>query len=140
MNQSSHVISYITLGVNDLNCMKDFYSGLGLTLHAQRQDKDYPYVMYKSGGLILALIPKDLLAKQSGCAIKNSETNKAMSLSINVTSKGKVDEYLVLAKRLNAQITREGFEPAWGGYCAYFKDPEGNLWEVVWNPKFNFES
>ena len=140
MNQSSHVISYITLGVNDLNCMKDFYSGLGFTLHAQSQDKDFPYVMYKSGGLILALIPKDLLAKQSRCAIKKSETNNAMSLSLNVMSKDIVEEYLVLAKRLNAQITREGFEPAWGGYCAYFKDPEDNLWEIVWNPKFNFKS
>jgi len=22
----------------------------------------------------------------------------------------------------------------WGGYHAYFKDPDGHLWEVAWNP------
>ena len=22
----------------------------------------------------------------------------------------------------------------WGGYSGYFADPEGNLWEVAWNP------
>lgn len=140
MNQASNVISYITLGVTNVNSMKNFYSGLGFKLHAHSENKDHPYVMYKSGGLVLALYPKKLLAKQSGCSIKNSETNNAMSLSLNVTSKEKVDEFLVLAKKLNAQITRIGFEPAWGGYCAYFKDPEDNLWEIVWNQKFIFNN
>ncbi|WP_338120572.1 VOC family protein [Staphylococcus succinus] len=22
----------------------------------------------------------------------------------------------------------------WGGYSGYFQDPDGHLWEVVWNP------
>jgi uncharacterized glyoxalase superfamily protein PhnB len=22
----------------------------------------------------------------------------------------------------------------WGGYDAYFADPDGHLWEVAWNP------
>ena len=24
--------------------------------------------------------------------------------------------------------------PFWGGYAGYFQDPDGHLWEVVWNP------
>jgi len=24
----------------------------------------------------------------------------------------------------------------WGGYSGYFKDPDGHLWEIVWNPQF----
>jgi uncharacterized glyoxalase superfamily protein PhnB len=24
----------------------------------------------------------------------------------------------------------------WGGYAGYFTDPDGFLWEVVYNPKF----
>ncbi|MBZ0293822.1 MAG: VOC family protein, partial [Anaerolineae bacterium] len=24
----------------------------------------------------------------------------------------------------------------WGGYAAYFQDPDGHLWEVVWNPEW----
>jgi hypothetical protein len=23
----------------------------------------------------------------------------------------------------------------WGGYCGYFADPDGHLWEIVWNPQ-----
>jgi uncharacterized glyoxalase superfamily protein PhnB len=22
----------------------------------------------------------------------------------------------------------------WGGYAGYFGDPDGHLWEVLWNP------
>ncbi len=131
-------MSYITLGVNDLKRMQEFYSELGFMLHAQSDDEDHPYVMYKSACLILALYPKHLLAKQSGCLIDESNNNGAMSLSLNVQSKAAVDIYLALAEQLNAEITREGFEPAWGGYCGYFKDPENNLWEIVWNEHFVF--
>jgi predicted lactoylglutathione lyase len=24
----------------------------------------------------------------------------------------------------------------WGGYAGYFQDPDGHLWEVVWNPQW----
>ena len=131
-------ISYITLAVTDLKKMQTFYDALGFVLHSQGEDKDHPYVMYKSGTLILALYPKHLLEKQSGCSIKKSEINGAMSLSLNVESKAVVDTILALASKLNAVITREGFEPVWGGYCGYFKDPEKNLWEIVWNDRFAF--
>jgi len=26
----------------------------------------------------------------------------------------------------------------WGGYSGHFQDPDGHLWEVVWNPEWNF--
>jgi len=138
MNQNNSVISYITLGVTDLLVMQRFYDGFGFELYKQSNDDEHPFVMYKSGALILALYPKQLLAKQAGMTIANVDTNVAMSLSLNVDSKSAVDDLLHKAQQLNAEITREGFEPAWGGYCGYFKDPENNLWEIVWNEKFVF--
>ena len=140
MNSNNRAISYITLAVTDLKTMQQFYDALGFELHAQSDSEDHPYVMYKSGVLILALYPKHLLAKQSGCLIGESNSNSAMSLSLNVESRAIVDDTLALAKKLNAEITREGFEPIWGGYCGYFKDPENNLWEIVWNERFVFVS
>jgi len=94
--------------------------------------------MFKSGTLMLALYPKHLLAKQAGISITDDDSNGAMSLSLNVGNKMAVDGYLNTAKQLNAEIIREGFEPEWGGYCGYFKDPEHNLWEIVWHEKFVF--
>ena len=131
-------ISYITLAVTDLKRMQEFYDGLGFALHAKSEAEGHPYVMYKSGALVLALYPKHLLEKQAACSIQKSDINGAMSLSLNVKSKDIVDSTLAWAASLQAEITREGFVPGWGGYCGYFKDPEENLWEIVWNERFTF--
>ena len=138
MSGINNVISYITLAVTDLKNMRQFYSALGFTPYTESDNEAHPYTMYKSGELILALYPKYLLAKQAGCSINESNSNGAMSLSLNVDSKEAVDNVLAIAKQLNADVTREGFEPDWGGYCGYFKDPENNLWEIVWNERFIF--
>jgi uncharacterized glyoxalase superfamily protein PhnB len=33
-----------------------------------------------------------------------------------------------------ATITKPAQETFWGGYAGYFQDPDGHLWEAVWNP------
>ena len=137
MTNSKNVISYITLGVNDLVKMHRFYSALGFDLLSQG-GAEHPYVLFKSGAIVLALYPKHLLAKQAGCEIAEWNNNSAMSLSLNVENKQQVDHIIALAIKHSAKLTRQGFEPAWGGYCAYFKDPENNLWEIVWHEKFAF--
>lgn len=136
MKPDQKAISYLTLGVTDLDKMRAFYTALDFELQAESDNADHPYVMYKCGNVILALYSKHLLAKQSGCTIEG--TNQAMSISLNVEMKTDVDDFLLKAKQQNANITRQAFEPGWGGYCAYFQDPETNLWEVVWNPKYTF--
>ena len=35
-----------------------------------------------------------------------------------------------------ARITRPAAETFYGGYAAYFADPDGHLWEVAHNPGF----
>jgi uncharacterized glyoxalase superfamily protein PhnB len=47
-----------------------------------------------------------------------------------------VDAAIALARRAGARVTREPEDAFWGGRTAYFADPEGNLWEVAWNPGF----
>lgn len=34
-----------------------------------------------------------------------------------------------------AAIIKPARETFWGGYAGYFQDPDGHLWEVVWNPQ-----
>lgn len=38
------------------------------------------------------------------------------------------------ARRAGAAIVKPAAETFWGGYAGYFTDPDGHLWEVVWNP------
>lgn len=36
--------------------------------------------------------------------------------------------------RAGARIIKPAAKTFWGGYAGYFQDPDGHLWEVVWNP------
>lgn len=38
------------------------------------------------------------------------------------------------AKDAWAIIVKPAQATFWGGYAGYFQDPDGHLWEVVWNP------
>ena len=38
------------------------------------------------------------------------------------------------AIRAGAGIVKPAHETFYGGYAGYFRDPDGHLWEVVWNP------
>lgn len=129
-------ISYITIGVSNLELMSRFYEAIGFDIWRKSDHPDHPYCMFSSASIVLALYPKQLLAKQTGCEI--SGLNTSISLSLNVQNKPLVNDYLETAKAHGAKITRQAFNPAWGGYCGYFKDPEENLWEIVWHENFDW--
>ena len=42
---------------------------------------------------------------------------------------------LLEAARAGARVVKPAAETFWGGYGGYFQDPDGHLWEVVWNPQ-----
>jgi len=39
------------------------------------------------------------------------------------------------AARAGARIVKQPAATFWGGYAGYFQDPDGHLWEVLWNPQ-----
>jgi uncharacterized glyoxalase superfamily protein PhnB len=53
----------------------------------------------------------------------------------NVASKAEVDA--VMATAAGAAIVKPAHETFWGGYSAYLREPDGHLWEVVWNPHWS---
>ena len=57
-----------------------------------------------------------------------------LSLGHNVGSRAEVDAVMARAAAAGATGVRPAHETFWGGYAGYFQDPEGHLWEVVWNP------
>ncbi len=44
-----------------------------------------------------------------------------------------------LAREAGAQIEKEPQDVFWGGYHAYFSDPDGYFWEVAYGPEFKFD-
>ena len=52
----------------------------------------------------------------------------------NVRSKAEVDDVMAQAARAGATITDLARDRFFGGYSGYFRDPDGHIWEVIWNP------
>ncbi len=138
MKQTRFRLSYITLGVTNFTEMFSFYQSLGFPVYKHSKNPEHPYVMFEMGSMILALYPKALLEKQAGSVL--GCRGSAVSISLNVSDKVQVDTFLQLASMKGATITQWPFQPEWGGYCGYFKDPECNLWEVVWHESYQFPS
>lgn len=52
-----------------------------------------------------------------------------------VESREPVHALLAKAQAAGATVTEPPHERPWGIYSGYFKDPDGHLWEVIWNPQ-----
>ena len=127
MQQSIRVIS---LGVADLKRSRSFYTdGLGWSPMLDLDE----IVFYQAGfGLLFAIWPLSDLSADVGAAIR---PGSAFSLGHNVRSPEEVDEVITEARAAGATILKEPQNaPLFGGYQAYFADPDGHLWDVVFNP------
>lgn len=129
-------LSIITLGVNNLEKSCNFYEkGLGWK-RAKASKGDL--VLFNLGGIVLALYPRDLLAKDTTLNDQPSAFN-GITLSYNTKSKTEVDEVLAQVKNLGATVVKPAGEVFWGGYSGYFKDLDGHLFEVAYNPYWQFD-
>ncbi|HSI44500.1 MAG TPA: VOC family protein [Methylotenera sp.] len=132
-------ITVITIGVNDLEKSLQFYcEGLGFQSEGIiGKEFEYGAVAFfqLQEGLRIALWPRESIAHDTGLSIGPTSSTE-MTLGHNVSSKSEVDEVMALAKNAGAIITKPAHDTFWGGYSGYFQDPDGHLWEVVWNPEW----
>jgi catechol 2,3-dioxygenase-like lactoylglutathione lyase family enzyme len=125
-------ISFVTLGVEDLERSVRFYTGaLGLV-----RLNDHPEVaFFELGRTWLALYPRRLLAADAGVADDGAGFAR-FSLAHNVRDPEDVDALLAEVAAAGARIVKPAQRAEWGGRTGYFADPDGFLWEVAWNPRF----
>ena len=127
-------ISVVTLGVADMERSERFYmDGLGLE-HA-RPPKGVIY--FRLAGARLALFPRDELALYAGVEPAPPGGFSGTTLSCNVASRAEVDALTARAEAAGATVVRAPETVGWGGYCSWIADPDGHLWEIVWNPKWD---
>ena len=89
--------------------------------------------LFPLGGITLALHPRQELADDA--TVTNSKTEfSGLSLSYNAKSEREVDEVMKEVERLGAAIVKPAQKVYWGGYSGYFKDLDGHLFEVAYNP------
>lgn len=139
MDHNSLNITVLTLGVDDLQRSFNFYTELGLKSRDGIIGTEFEYgavaFFELSGGLRLALWPRKSIAKDTGLAVAVSSATE-FTIGYNVGSKQEVDAVITLARGAGAMIVKEPADTFYGGYAAYFQDPDGHLWDVVWNPGF----
>ena len=132
-------ISVLTLGVADLDKSLAFYrDGLGLPTAGivGRQFEHGAVAFFElSGGLKLAIWAQTEIAWDTGLP-RLPVGSTAFTIGHNVLSKQEVDEVMDAAERAGAQIIKAAQDTFYGGYGGYFRDPDGHLWEIVWNPQF----
>lgn len=125
-------ISMITLGVSDLEESARFYEiGLGLP----RMESPPGTAFFTLNGTWLGLYPRDLLAKDANVSPIGTGFS-GVTLSHNLVSKDAVRAVFEEAIAAGAELVKQPQEVSWGGFSGYFKDQDGHLWEVAYNPFF----
>lgn len=135
-------IKVITLGVDDLERSLAFYrDGLGLPtegiIGTELENGAVAFFPLR-GGLLLALWPKRSFASEAHISVGGPSPIQ-FSLGHNVGSREEVDAIMAQATVAGAMITDPARDRSFGGYSGYFQDPDGHVWEVVWNPDIDLD-
>ena len=133
MRQYLHLV---TLGVRDFERSFKFYSEtLGWKPASASQDD---VAFFQAGGAVLGLYPREKLAEDALTSSKGSGF-AGVTLAYNARSEEEVDEIIRTLDAKGVRIVKQPQKAFWGGYSAYFADPDGFLWEVAYNPFFLFD-
>lgn len=135
-------LTVITLGVDDLERSLAFYrDGLGFpTQGIVGREFEHGAVAFfdLQSGVRLAIWTRDDIAFDTGLP-KGPPSATELTLGHNVHSREEVDAVVEQARAAGARIVKPAAATFWGGYAGYFQDPDGHLWEVVWNPQWPVE-
>jgi catechol 2,3-dioxygenase-like lactoylglutathione lyase family enzyme len=132
-------ITVLTLGVNDLEKSVQFYrDGLGFPtdgIIGTEFENGAVAFFDLQNGLKLALWPRKSISADTKIPVQSPSATE-FTLGHNVGSKEEVAPILEQAQKAGATIIKSASDTFWGGHSGYFQDPDGHLWEVVWNPQF----
>lgn len=133
-------ITCICLGVRDMARSIQFYrDGLGYKTDCTEAN---PMVcFFDTPGTKFELYPLTQLAQDI-----NPDNPPALNpgftgftLAYNVAEKEEVDQVIDLVCQAGGTIIKEPQPVFWGGYHAYFSDPDGYTWEVAWSANFQYD-
>jgi uncharacterized protein len=129
-------IHVLTLGVADLGRSLAFYRELGFD--GKLVGTDIPggkAAMFElDGGLTLALYGREDLERDANATF-DAPGRGEFSIGHLVESREDVGAVLAAAQAAGATLTEEPYDRVWGIYSGYFRDLDGHLWEVIWNPR-----
>ena len=83
--------------------------------------------------------PLSTASAESPAGTGGQSAFSAVTIACNVASPAEVEAVMARAAAAGARVTRPPSKAFWGGYTAYFADPDGHLWEVAHNPFWTFD-
>ena len=130
-------ITVLTLGVDNLEYAVEFYrDGLGFTtegiIGTEFENGAVAFLDLNSG-IKLALWPRKSIAADTALPMQEGG-HLEFTIGHNVFSKDEVHTVMEHAEKAGARIVKPAMDTFYGGYAGYFMDPDGHLWEVVFNP------
>ncbi|MDH7460887.1 VOC family protein [Chitinophagaceae bacterium 26-R-25] len=129
-------LSFLTIGVNDLEQMKNFYIE---KFGWQPMKDDGGIVFFKLNGFILSLFPANELAEDIGIP-QDGSGFKRVTMAINFPSEKEIDDVFADLEQKGVRIVKQPSKVFWGGYSGYVADIENNYWEFAFKPFVEFEN
>jgi uncharacterized glyoxalase superfamily protein PhnB len=130
-------VSVLTLGVDDLERSVVFYrDGLGFSTQGiigEEFENGAVAFFDLQAGLKLSLWPRSSIASDTGLE-KQPSSCTDFTIGHNVGTQEEVDAVMAQAALAGATIVKPAQATFYGGYAGYFQDPDGHVWEVVFNP------
>lgn len=128
-------INIVTLGVNDLETMADWYQTKFGWPSSRNMDGT---ISFRLTNMVLILVPEKKLARKlfvwhDGRGFKRT----MLTIGFN-TEKQLIDAFQDLEEK-GVLIIRQPERSADGGYTGYITDPEDNFWELAWYPFVEME-
>jgi uncharacterized protein len=123
-------VTLLTLGVADVGRARAFYEALGWRASSVSQEG---VAFFRLGGIGLALYPQGELSRDTGL---DAPAPGGVTLAYNTRSRGEVETLVAEAVAAGGKLLKGANETEWGGYVAYFADPDGHPWEITHAPMF----
>ncbi len=129
-------ISFVTLAVRDFSRELAFYRKvLGWEPFNVVEDT---IAFFNVGSLIFSLCEYKELSADVGSELA-TQPPLGVTLALNVPDESGVDDLFAHLRAAGTTIVKQPVRASWGGYSGYFADPEGHLWEVAYNPQFQYD-
>ena len=124
-------LTIVGLGVEDLSVSSDFYENKFGWKKLASSNEDICF--FQLNGILLSIYGRQKLAEDATVSHEGSGF-KGFTLAYNTRSESEVDSIIEELEERGVQIVKRPQKVFWGGYSSYIADPDGNLWEIAFNP------
>jgi hypothetical protein len=128
-------LNLILLGVENVRRSVEFYQALGWEKSGSGSEE---FALFNLGGIALGIQSREAFAKDANFAESSSTGFPGFALAYIARKKEDVYRVMEKAEALGATIVKPARENRWG-HAGYFKDPDGHLFEVVYEDGWKFD-